>query len=281
MANKFQRLIRFEDTEGRVLYGEAPSSEELAGQEVPVYSGHDPWNLEATETVAKVAKVLCPLLRVPIIYGIGLNYKTHILEAGFPTPKHPTVFTKPPDALNGPFEDVRVHPDCTNMDYEGELAVIIGEDCKNTTSSENALNHVLGYAVANDVSSRYWQLPEISGQQHGYAKSFDGFAPLGPVIVSPTVLSDVDHLTLVTKVNGEERQRARLDVLLFSVGDLIVHLSRGTTLRAGTVILTGTPGGVAAFMKPPAWLRDGHTVEVSISNIGTIKNRMIFEDARQ
>lgn len=214
--------------------------------------------------------------QVPIIYGIGLNYGTHILEVGFPTPKQPTVFTKPPDALNGPFDDVRVHPDCSNMDYEGELAVVIGKDCKNITSSEDALGYVLGYAVANDVSSRYWQLPEISGQQHGYAKSFDGFAPLGPVLVSPEALGAVDELSLVTKVNGEERQRAGLDDLLFSVGELIVHLSRGTTLRTGTVILTGTPGGVAAFMKPPAWLRDGDVVEVSISNIGTIKNRFVM-----
>ncbi|RSL76752.1 hypothetical protein CEP51_009687 [Fusarium floridanum] len=277
MKNNFERLVRFQDPSGRVLYGESPSLGDLVGQEVPVYAGDDPWDLKATATTAKISKVLSPLPRVPIIYGIGLNYKTHISEAGFPTPKYPTVFTKPPDALSGPFDDVHVHPECTNMDYEGELAVIIGQDCKNVTSSEDALKNVLGYAAANDVSSRYWQLPEISGQQHGYAKSFDGFAPLGPVIASPTAVGDVNQLTLVTKVNGEERQRAQLDDLLFGVGDLIVHLSRGTTLRAGTVILTGTPGGVAAFMKPPAWLKDGDTVQVSISEIGSITNRLVFE----
>lgn len=224
--------------------------------------------------------MLSPLSRAPIIYGIGLNYKTHISEAGFPTPKYPTVFKKPPDALAGPLDDVNIHPECTNMDYEGELAVIIGQDCKNVASSKDALNYILGYAVANDVSSRYWQLPEISGQQHGYAKSFDGFAPLGPVVVSPAALGDVNQLVLVTKVNGEERQRAQLDDLLFNVGDIIVHLSRGATLRAGTVILTGTPGGVAAFMKPPAWLKDGDIVQVSISEIGSITNRLVFEKSQ-
>ncbi|RSL58714.1 hypothetical protein CEP54_007604 [Fusarium duplospermum] len=277
MQTNFRRLVRFQDPRGRTLYGEAPPSGELIGQEVPVYAGDDPWNLKAGGTTAKVAKVLRPLPRVPMIYGIGLNYKTHISEAGFPSPKHPTVFTKPPDALSGPFDDVAIHPECTNMDYEGELAVIIGRDCKNVASSSDAFDHVLGYAAANDVSSRYWQIPEIGGQQHGYAKSFDGFAPLGPVIVSPEAVGDVNQLTLVTRVNGEERQRAQLDDLLFGVGDLIVHLSRGTTLRAGTVILTGTPGGVAAFMKPPAWLKDGDTVEVSISEIGTIANRYVSD----
>ena len=220
--------------------------------------------------------MLSPLEQAPIFYGIGFNYKTHISEVGIPNPKYPTVFTKPPNAMNGPFEDILVHPDCTNMDYEGELAVVIGEDCKNVTSSVDALTHVLGYSAANDVSSRYWQLPEISGQQHGYAKSFDGFSPLGPVIVSPEAIGDLSHQTLVTRVNGEERQRAQLDDLFFTVGDLIVHLSRGTTLKAGTVILTGTPGGVAAFMKPPAWITDGDVVEISISDIGAIKNRYVL-----
>lgn len=165
------------------------------------------------------------------------------------------------------------------MDYEGELAIIIRDDCKNVASSSAALRYVLGYAVANDVSSRYWQIPEISGQQHGYAKSFDGFAPLGPVIVSPEAVGNIDQLTLVTRVNGEERQRAQLNDLLFGVGEIIVHLSRGVTLRAGTVILTGTPGGVGAFMKPPGWVKTRDIVEVSISSIGTIANRYVFEES--
>ncbi|KAM0323291.1 hypothetical protein ACHAQA_008883 [Verticillium albo-atrum] len=164
------------------------------------------------------------------------------------------------------------------MDYEGELAVIIGHDCKNVASSVEALSYVLGYAVANDVSSRYWQVPEISGHQHGYSKSFDGFAPVGPVITSQEAAGDVKEFILVTQVNGEERQRARLDDLLFSIGEIIVHLTRGTTLRAGTVILTGTPGGVAAFMSPPAWVKDGDVVEVSISGVGTIANKYVLEE---
>ncbi|KAH7126495.1 hypothetical protein B0J13DRAFT_598880 [Dactylonectria estremocensis] len=267
METIFKRLVRFKDAEGHLFFGEASPSGSLIGSDVPVYTGDNPWSLQATSKTAKISEVLCPVSNVPILYGIGLNYKTHIAEAGWPTPQYPTVFTKPANAVNDPFADVYVNPACTNMDYEGELAVVIGQDCKNVSGPSDALSFVLGYTVAND----------ISGQQHGYAKSFDGFAPIGPVIVSGDEVGNIDDLTIVTKVNGEERQRAKLDDLLFKVGDLIVHLSRGTTLKAGTVILTGTPGGVAAFMKPPAWLQDGDTVEVNVTNIGSIMNQHVFE----
>lgn len=158
------------------------------------------------------------------------------------------------------------------MDYEGELGVVIGRDVKNA-NPDNALDYALGYTVVNDVSSRYWQMPERSSQQHGYSKSFDGFAPIGPLILSPA-MTDPNSMTIVTRVNGEERQKSGIDDLLFKVGDIISHLSRATTLRAGTVIMTGTPSGVAAFMKPPAWLRNGDVVEVTIDGIGTIRNKI-------
>uniref|UniRef100_A0A8H7K4A5 Fumarylacetoacetase-like C-terminal domain-containing protein n=1 Tax=Bionectria ochroleuca TaxID=29856 RepID=A0A8H7K4A5_BIOOC len=257
----FNRLVRFKDTDGNIRYGEAPSSGSLIGSEVDVYSGIEPWNLSLTKERAVISEVLAPLNYTPIIYGIGLNYKTHIAEAGWPTPPYPTVFTKPSGALNGPFSIVSINPQCTLMDYEGERSGV----------------RIGGYTAANDVSSRYWQAPDISGQQHGYAKSFDGFAPIGPVLVSKTAAGLVGDVVLVTRVNDQERQRAKLDDLLFGVGDLIVHLSRGTTLKAGTIILTGTPGGVAAFMKPPAWLKTGDTVEVEISGIGSILNEYVYE----
>ncbi|KAG8664510.1 hypothetical protein FPOAC2_14377 [Fusarium poae] len=183
-----------------------------------------------------------------------------------------TVFMKPPGALNGPLSDITVDPQCRQIDYEGELVVIIGKDCKNASSPAEALDAVLGYTVGNDVSSRDWQVPEVSGNQHGYAKSFDGFAPIGPLIVSTDLVPDVGKLRLQTLVNGEVRQSAQLDDLLFGVAEIIMHLSRATTLKAGTAIMTGTPGGVAAFMKPQAWLKNGDVVEVVITEIGTIRN---------
>ncbi|KAL4935965.1 hypothetical protein BDV06DRAFT_233817 [Aspergillus oleicola] len=274
MKTQFRRLIRFKDHSGRTTFGEAPPGDNWQGKPAIVYRGTIPWHLETTDETAEIAEILSPLASTPIIYGVGLNYKTHIAEAGFPTPPYPTIFVKPPDALNGPYSDIPVDSQCLNMDYEGELGVIIGKDTKNADPA-TAIDHVLGYTVVNDVSSRYWQMPERSGQQHGYAKSFDGFAPLGPMIVSAAV-ADPDQLTLVTRVNGEERQRAGIDDLLFKVGDIISHLSRATTLHAGTVIMTGTPGGVAAFRQPPVWLQDGDVVEVSISGIGAIRNRFAF-----
>lgn len=177
------------------------------------------------------------------------------------------------DALNGPCSDILVDKECLNADYEGEFCFVIGKDAHNVGENENALDYVLGYTTGNDVSSRYWQMPERSGQQHGYSKSFDGFAPLGPMIVSTEIIPDVSSLVLTTRVNGEERQRGSISDLVFKVQDCIKHLSRGTTLRRGTVVMTGTPSGVGALMKPPNWLKDGDVVEVEITQVGTIKNR--------
>ena len=282
MSPIFQTLVRFRDDQGSIRYGEAPTDKELVGMQVPIYDGDVPWNLRTTTQKAKIAEVLCPLPSVPIIYGIGMNYKRHIEEVKLPIPRYPVIFTKPPDALAGPFEDIPVDSCCKNMDYEGELCVIIGTDCKNFIKGiHNPLDYILGYSIGNDVSSRFWQEPPQSGNQHGYAKSFDKFAPIGPVIVSPGAAGIKDSiqngdpdLQLLTLVNGEERQSSRTSDLLFGISDILEHLSRGKTLRKGTVIMTGTPGGVAAFMEPPRWLGSGDVVEIEIERIGKIKNRI-------
>lgn len=163
--------------------------------------------------------------------------------------------------------------------YKGELCVIIGKNCKNLTSDMNPLDYVLGYTVGNDVSSRFWQLDkDRSGGQHGYAKAFDKFAPIGPVICSTAQITDPTKLELRTVVNGLEKQQTGVDDLIFDIPAIIRHLSRGMTLRAGTVIMTGTPSGVAAFEKPPGWLKNGDVVEVQIPGIGKISNKMVFEE---
>ncbi|KAJ3548968.1 hypothetical protein NM208_g563 [Fusarium decemcellulare] len=273
----FDRLVRFENPEGLVFYGEAPTEDDMIGKRVKVYDGSLPWSLSNTDDsrTQVIQKILSPIPKVPIIYGIGLNYKTHIAEASLEEPKYPTVFTKAPKALNDPFSDILIHPECLCMDYEGELTVILGRDTKNVKTDEEALGSILGYTVGNDVSSRYWQMPERSNQQHGYAKSFDGFAPIGPVLVSPAVINP-ERLTLKTYVNGDLRQDARVQDLFFKIADIIKFLSRGTTLMAGTAIMTGTPSGVAAFSKPPRWIKHGDVVEVTISKIGTIRNKYVF-----
>lgn len=163
------------------------------------------------------------------------------------------------------------------LDYEGELTLIISRDCKNVAAADYQ-SVVLGYTVANDVSARNFQLPaSVSGGQFGYAKSFDRFAPLGPCIASPSVIPDPQKLSYWTKVNGVKRQQTGTDDMIYSVGQVVEHLSRGTTLRAGTAILTGTPSGVGLFMEPKGFLKDGDVVEVYVEGIGGIENRMRFE----
>lgn len=180
---------------------------------------------------------------------VGLNYKQHAEESNLPIPSYPTIFTKPPDALAGPLDPIPIPAACqSQLDYEGELTIVIGRDAKNVPASAFA-DYVLGYTVGNDVSARNFQLPaSVSGGQFGYAKSFDRFAPVGPCIASRNVVPDPQRLTYWTKVNGEVRQQTRTDDMIWSVGQIIEHLSRGTTLRAGTCIMTGTPSGVGLFM---------------------------------
>jgi transcription initiation factor TFIIH subunit 2 len=189
----------------------------------------------------------------------------------------PVVFTKPADALTGPDDDVHIHPDAQSMlDYEGELTIVIGKDAKNIAESD-ALQYVFGYTSGNDVSARNFQLPDASGGQFGYAKSFDGFAPIGPCIVSSDQVPDPQKLRLTTRVNGEVRQETSTSDMIFSVAKIIAHLTRGTTLRKGTIIQTGTPSGVGLFMQPKGFLKDGDVVEVEIEGVGATRNKMVFD----
>ena len=160
------------------------------------------------------------------------------------------------------------------LDYEGELVVIIGKDAKNVRE-EDALDYVVGYAAGNDVSARNFQLPEASGGQFCYAKSFDGFAPVGPAVWSKEAVPDPQKLVFRTKVNGEVRQETCTDDMIWSVRQIVSHLSQGTTLRRGTAIMTGTPSGVGLFQKK--FLKHGDVVEVEFDGLGSIKNTISFE----
>lgn len=192
-------------------------------------------------------------------------------------PTNPVVFTKPADALTGPYEDISIHPEAqSQLDYEGELSIIIGKDGKNISEAD-ALSYVLGYTVGNDVSARNFQIPvTVSGGQFGYAKSFDQFAPIGPAVLLAKGV-DPQKLKYTTKVNGEVRQETGTDDMIWTVKQIIAHLSRGTTLRKGTVIMTGTPSGVGLFMEPKGFLKDGDVVEIEVEGIGAIANKMVFE----
>jgi len=274
----FKTLVRYANANGVISYGDlgnVTTTGDLKDVDVAVLDGDIESGFKRSEKTEKIHKLLCPLPQAPIVC-IGLNYQQHATEANLKVPPYPVVFTKPQDALTGPFDNVSIHPDAQSMlDYEGELTVVIGKDAKNV-SAANALNYVLGYTCGNDVSARNFQLPDTSGGQFCYAKSFDGFAPVGPYIISPQLIPDPQKLHYTTKVNGEVRQETETSDMIWTVAQIIEHLSRGTTLRKGTVIMTGTPSGVGLFMEPKGFLKDGDVVEVAIDGIGALRNKMVF-----
>jgi 2-keto-4-pentenoate hydratase/2-oxohepta-3-ene-1,7-dioic acid hydratase in catechol pathway len=189
-------------------------------------------------------------------------------------PKYPPIFVKPADALAGPFDAIGIHPDAREMlDYEGELTVVVGRDAKDISEDE-ALDYVLGYTAGNDLSARNFQLPEASGMQFGYSKSFDQFGPIGHTIVAASEIPDPQDLRLVTRVNGQVKQQTSTNDMIWSVRQIVSHLSRGMTLRKGTVIMTGTPAGVGFFNKE--FLKAGDVVEVEIEGVASIKNEIRY-----
>jgi 2-keto-4-pentenoate hydratase/2-oxohepta-3-ene-1,7-dioic acid hydratase in catechol pathway len=209
----------------------------------------------------------------PAILAIGRNYADHAAEMKGESPERPVVFMKNPASVIGDGEPIVIPRICAEpeqqVDYEGELAVIIGRTCRDVSESE-AIDFVAGYAIANDVSARWWQR-HGSGGQFVRGKSFDTFCPLSdPAPVS--IIADPQKLHLVTRLNGDVVQDAGTEDMIFPVRTLIVELSRGMTLLEGTVILTGTPSGVGAARQPPRFLRDGDVVEVSIEGLGTLRN---------
>ena len=211
--------------------------------------------------------------RPPAIICIGRNYAAHASELGNERPERPVVFYKNPAALAADGDPVVIPPICDEfgpqVDYEGELAVVIGRDARDV-APESALDHVSGYAGANDVSARWWQ-KEGSGGQYCRGKSFDGFCPVSTPVPASEV-PDPQDLRLVTRLNGEVVQDASTAEMLFPVTTLVAELSRGTTLLAGTLLLTGTPAGVGAARDPQRFLADGDLVEIEIPGVGRLSN---------
>ncbi|MFP4068912.1 MAG: fumarylacetoacetate hydrolase family protein [Opitutales bacterium] len=212
------------------------------------------------------------------IYCIGLNYREHAVEMNAPLPEYPVVFMKPPSALQGPDQPIVLprHLHSDQVDYECELAVVIGRRCKNV-SPEDALDYVLGYTCANDVSARDWQ-KDHGGGQWTRGKSFDTFCPLGPVLVTADQIPNPQILPIRTILGSSIRQESWTGDMIFSVAELIAFLSGSTTLEPGTVILTGTPPGVGAAADPPRFLKPGDEVRVEITGIGVLHNSVEAEN---
>ncbi len=265
------KIIRYLDPEQEIqLACEHPdgSRERLSGELLA--------SPRPTGEAARVAKVLAPLLPAAILC-IGLNYRAHAEETGAAMPEFPVLFFKGTNALLHPGESIELPTFLASdqVDCEGELAVVIGRTCKNARR-EQALDYVLGYTCANDVSARDWQ-KERGGGQWCRGKTFDTFAPLGPCLVTREEIPNPNALGIRTVLNGERVQDSSTAEMIFDVPALIEFLSGSTTLLPGTVILTGTPPGVGMAATPPRWLRAGDTVAVEIEGIGRLTNPVALE----
>jgi len=229
-----------------------------------------------TERVVKPGKILAPIVP-PNILAIGLNYRRHAAESGKEAPKIPMLFIKSTSSLQNPGDPIEVPVKLASheVDFECELAIVIGKTCKNATRA-NALDYVLGYTCANDVSARDWQI-QWGGGQFCQGKSFDTFCPLGPVLVTRDEIPNPNKLGIKTIVNGAALQDWNTDDMVFDVPALIEFLSGSKTLLPGTVILTGTPHGVGFARKPPVYLKEGDTVSIEIEKIGTLTNPVVNE----
>jgi len=219
------------------------------------------------------------IARPPAIHCIGKNYLDHVKETGLDKPlDYPLIFYKNPASLSKNGDDIVIPKICKvngpQVDYEGELAIIIGKDCKNV-SKEDALSVIGSYAVANDVSARWWQR-KGSGGQFNFGKSFDTFCPM-TVPVPASQVPDPQNLRITTKLNGTLMQESNTKMMIYDIPYLINHLSQGTTLLAGTIILTGTPGGVGDARVPPIYLKDGDVVEIEVENVGVLTNKVVEE----
>ena len=222
------------------------------------------------------ARLEAPLARPPKILAVGLNYADHVAEAKMETPSVPMIFNKQSTSVVGPYDDIHRPRASDKLDYEGELAFVIGKRCRHVPK-ERAHEVIAGYTVSNDVSVRDWQLrvPTFT-----MGKSFDTHCPLGPAIVTMDEIGgDPGNLHLRTFVNGEKRQDSNTRHLIFDCYYLVEHLSTAFTLEPGDVISTGTPGGVAGVMKPPKWLVPGDKIRVEIEGLDSIENTVIQEPA--
>lgn len=271
------RLVHFIGEDRQTYIGK-----ELTGDQVEVM-GHDAW-WRPTETTGKVVEVPAQRRVHPLmprnVFCIGMNYRSHVEEMGGEVPDRPVVFMKPTTSVTSPGMPICV-PKCEHdgpeTDQEAELAVVIGKHAKDV-SVEDALDHVLGYTCANDVSARWWQ-KHGGGGQFIRGKGFDTFCPLGPVLVThgeaEDEISDPQNLRITGSLDGEVLQDGNTSDMIFSVAELISFLSQDTTLYPGTVILTGTPPGVGWAREPKRLMRPGMVSRIEIEKIGVLSNPVV------
>lgn len=260
------RIARLRDRTGTVQYGI------VEGDQIAVATGDPFRGLRTTGNRVALADVrLLAPIEPPNLLCLGQNYKAHVEESGDKLPKAPILFMKSTTAVIGPEEQIvipKMAP--SEVDFEAELAVVIGRTARHVTES-SALEYVLGYTCAHDVSARDCQW---SDGQWVRAKSFETFCPLGPWI--ETELNPAD-LRVQGRLNGQTMQDASTALMIFKIPFVISYLSRGMTLLPGTVLLTGTPSGVGFARKPPVWLKPGDVFEVEVEGVGVLRNPIMAE----
>lgn len=208
------------------------------------------------------------------LIGIGLNYSDHAAESNLPVPTEPIVFLKATSAISGPYDPVEIPADAQKTDWEVELGFVIGTRAKNV-SIDDALSHVAGYLIVNDVSERSWQ-SERQGQWTK-GKSHDTFAPLGPWLVTADEIPDPGALTMTLDVNGIRRQNGSTKTIIFGIAYLVSYLSRFMTLQPGDIVTTGTPPGVGLGMKPNLYLKPGDVMHLEIAGLGYQEQKVVLE----
>jgi len=268
------KIIRFVSKKQKVLYGvydpKHPDSAKII--EGNVLGTH-----KITSKEAEVKKLLPPIIPVNIL-ALGINYKKHGDETAMSYPDQPILFLKATTSIvghDGPIVLPAAGPDC--VDYEAELAIVMGKKAKNVLP-DKAMDYVMGYTCANDVSARDWQFDKQK-EQWARGKSFDTFCPLGPWIVAKEEIDDPNNIGIRCIINGQTVQESRTSEMIFNVQNIVSNLSRSITLLPGTVILTGTPDGVGFTRQPPLFLKAGDLVSVEIEKIGTLTNRIVNEDS--
>jgi 2-keto-4-pentenoate hydratase/2-oxohepta-3-ene-1,7-dioic acid hydratase in catechol pathway len=263
------KIVRFVSAEGKICLGSICKDQP---GEARIIRGDWFGKLEETEQTTRIGRIIAPL-DPPNVLAIGLNYGRHAEETNITRPEIPIMFIKATTAVIGPDEKILlplIGPE--RVDYEAELAVIIGRKAKNVRR-EDALGYVLGYTCANDVSARDWQIDKQK-RQWARGKSFDSFCPLGPCVVTADEIPDPNNLGIRAILNGRVMQDSNTSDMIFDVQGLISDLSRSFTLLPGTVILTGTPEGVGFTRQPPVFLREGDVITIEIDGIGSLANKV-------
>jgi 2-keto-4-pentenoate hydratase/2-oxohepta-3-ene-1,7-dioic acid hydratase in catechol pathway len=265
------KIVRYLDSAGSVQLGQLHDDGRTTRLVGDLFG-----ELRDTGTPADLHKLLAPLVPTDILC-IGLNYRKHAAEGGKLVPEHPVVFMKNLGALQNPGDPIVLprHLRSDSVDYECELAVVMGRRCHNA-SRETALDYVLGYTGANDVSARDWQM-KWGGGQWCRGKSFATFCPIGPCLVTADEITSPKNLRIQTILNGQQMQDWTTDDMIFDVPTLIEFLSGSSVLLPGTLILTGTPHGVGAARTPPVYLQPGDSVTVRLEGIGDLTNPVIAE----